>query len=434
MKMEKKAKIVVMVPYPAQGHVTPMLKLATSFLDFGFRPVLVVPEFIQRRMRDKVGSAGEGIRWLWLQDGLDERKGRDFFAIEEAMENRMPVHLERLIRKMTESDGEDDEGGVAFVVVDLLASWAIDVAQNRCRVPTAGFWPAMLSTYSLITAIPDLLKRGLISQSGIPKHEGAVLFEEDHPLILRTEDLPWLIGTTSASKSRFKFWARILSRSRSLQWLLVNSSQDDHIERLNSTAIMGRQSMKLGLSRRMRSWVSPVTEAEVRNIASALEESRVPYIWALGPRWPRCRPIVLPTERVSRQGRVVAWAPQVEILQHSAVGCFLTHCGWNSTLEGIQSRKCLLCYPIAGDQFLNCAYIVRVWKIGVRIEDFSVGGVRDGIKRVMEDGEMKKRMLVLNEMIMGEQARSKRMDNMRSFIEGVEVSAPLKLPFEVSCS
>jgi len=39
------------------------------------------------------------------------------------------------------------------------------------------------------------------------------------------------------------------------------------------------------------------------------------------------------------------------------VGCYLAHCGWNSTLEAIQHGVRQLCCPVSGDQLINCAYI-----------------------------------------------------------------------------
>jgi UDP:flavonoid glycosyltransferase YjiC (YdhE family) len=157
MKCGKRPKII-MVPYPAQGHVTPMLKLASAFHSHGFEIIMITPEHIHRQIVSRVEPKDQ-IMCLPIPDGLDRDTPRDFFAIEMAMENNMPAVLEAMVDKLDEDDG------VVCMVVDLLASWAIQVA-NRCRVPAAGFWPAMLATYRLIAAIPDMVRTGLIYDTG----------------------------------------------------------------------------------------------------------------------------------------------------------------------------------------------------------------------------------------------------------------------------
>lgn len=221
MKCIKTPKIIL-VPYPAQGHVTPLLRLASAFLDHGFEPVMVTPEFIHRRIISNIDPKSN-ISCISIPDGLEMDMPRDFFANEKAMEITMPRHLEGLVQKFNE-DGEV----VACMIVDLLASWAIEVG-HRCGVPVAGFWPAMLATYQLIAAIPDMVRTGLISETGSPQHLGPLCFLPNQPL-LSTEDLPWLIGAPASRKARFEFWTRTLDRSRKLSWLLVNSFPEECID------------------------------------------------------------------------------------------------------------------------------------------------------------------------------------------------------------
>lgn len=71
----------------------------------------------------------------------------------------MPEQLERMLLSTA------GRGRVACLVVDVLASWAVPVAE-RCGVPAAGFWPAMLASYRAVAAIPELLRKGVISESG----------------------------------------------------------------------------------------------------------------------------------------------------------------------------------------------------------------------------------------------------------------------------
>ncbi|KAG1328255.1 UDP-glycosyltransferase 74E2-like [Cocos nucifera] len=69
----------------------------------------------------------------------------------------------------------------------------------------------------------------------------------------------------------------------------------------------------------------------------------------------------------SERGLMVSWSPQMEVLSHAAIGCFLTHCGWNSIVEAISLGVApMVGVPQWTDQPMNAKYIEDVWRIGVR--------------------------------------------------------------------
>ncbi|KAJ4792615.1 UDP-Glycosyltransferase superfamily protein [Rhynchospora pubera] len=106
--------------------------------------------------------------------------------------------------------------------------------------------------------------------------------------------------------------------------------------------------------------------------AWGLANSRQPFLWVVRPG------SVCGTENVSMpdgfdeeirgRGMVVAWAPQLEVLAHDAVGGFWTHNGWNSTLEGIWEGVPMICRPFFADQMGNARYVTHVWKVGIELE------------------------------------------------------------------
>ncbi|KAK8567703.1 hypothetical protein V6N13_105663 [Hibiscus sabdariffa] len=73
------------------------------------------------------------------------------------------------------------------------------------------------------------------------------------------------------------------------------------------------------------------------------------------------------------KGMVVTWCNQLEMLSHPVVGCFVTHCGWNFTLEGLS-----LGVPKWADQLMDAKFVEDIWGIGVRAEEDEEGVVREG--------------------------------------------------------
>ncbi|KAF0906624.1 hypothetical protein E2562_012207 [Oryza meyeriana var. granulata] len=81
------------------------------------------------------------------------------------------------------------------------------------------------------------------------------------------------------------------------------------------------------------------------------------------------------------KARVVEWAPQREVLRHRAVGCFLTHAGWNSTVEAAAEGVPMVCWPFFVDQQINSRFVGAVWRTGLDMN----GRVRQD--RRGEDGQ-----------------------------------------------
>jgi UDP:flavonoid glycosyltransferase YjiC (YdhE family) len=110
--------------------------------------------------------------------------------------------------------------------------------------------------------------------------------------------------------------------------------------------------------------MSPVLLLE---LALALQASARPFLWVFRPglttKLPTAFTNLLPHHERSK---VVEWAPQECVLAHPAIGCFLTHCGWNSILEGIRNGVSLLCWPYFTDQFTNQTYICAILEGGAK--------------------------------------------------------------------
>lgn len=122
-----------------------------------------------------------------------------------------------------------------------------------------------------------------------------------------------------------------------------------------------------------------IAPAQLLEVASGLEASDHPFIWVVGKilRSSEGKPEEtedwLPLgfeERLmsTKRGLVIrGWAPQLLILEHAAVGGYMTHCGWNSSIEGVTAGVPMITWPLSSEQFYNVKFIVDVIKVWIPV-------------------------------------------------------------------
>lgn len=112
------------------------------------------------------------------------------------------------------------------------------------------------------------------------------------------------------------------------------------------------------------------SKEQLDELALGLEISGRAFLWVVRRDLANGSQALLPDgflERVGEFGKIVEWAPQNEVLSHPAIACFVSHCGWNSTLEGVSGGVPYLCWPYFCEQTHNESYICDNWEIGLRI-------------------------------------------------------------------
>ncbi|KAL5784154.1 hypothetical protein ACOSQ2_006546 [Xanthoceras sorbifolium] len=107
-----------------------------------------------------------------------------------------------------------------------------------------------------------------------------------------------------------------------------------------------------------------LNKQQMEALGDALEKSGVRFIWAVKKpsNYGSGDKSVVPNgfeDRVAGRGIVIrGWVPQSRILKHTAVGSYLTHCGWGSVLEGLVGGVLLLTWPMQAEQMTNKKLVV----------------------------------------------------------------------------
>ncbi|KAG6675798.1 hypothetical protein I3842_15G122900 [Carya illinoinensis] len=153
---------------------------------------------------------------------------------------------------------------------------------------------------------------------------------------------------------------------------------------------------------------------EMDLLTSALEQSGVGFVFcvrvsSMQDNEPResANDGVIPNgfeDRVRGRGFVIrGWAPQVSILRHRAVGAFLSHCGWNSLLEGIVAGVVMLTWPMDGDQFTNAKLLEEQFGVAIR--------TGEGTQIVPQSEELARLLVASVDGSRPERARAKKLSN-----------------------
>ena len=118
-------------------------------------------------------------------------------------------------------------------------------------------------------------------------------------------------------------------------------------------------------------------------------------MWVIRPDLVMGESATLPPEFVAEtkeRGLIASWCPQEQVLNHPSVGGFLTHSGWNSTIESVTAGVPMLCWPFFTDQQTNCFKACNQWGIGIEISsDVKRDEVEKLVRELME-GEKGKNM------------------------------------------
>ena len=108
------------------------------------------------------------------------------------------------------------------------------------------------------------------------------------------------------------------------------------------------------------------TAQQAKEIARGLMASKKHFLWVV--KEPEG---TLPEGFLSGlgdEGLVVTWCNQLEVLAHPAVGCFVTHCGWNSVLEALSIGVPMVAVAQWSDQPTNAKLVDVLWGVGSRAE------------------------------------------------------------------
>ena len=167
-KMGSEKPHAVCIPYPAQGHINPMLKLAKLLHCRGFRITFVNTEFNHTRLLNAQGpnclSGLPTFQFETIPDGLppsDVDATQDIPSLCVSTKKNCLAPFRRLLAKLNH-----DGPPVTCIFSDAIMSFTLDAAQEL-GIPDLLLWTASACGFMAYVQYRSLIDKGFTPLKGI---------------------------------------------------------------------------------------------------------------------------------------------------------------------------------------------------------------------------------------------------------------------------
>ncbi|KAL9162201.1 hypothetical protein ABFS82_07G073500 [Erythranthe guttata] len=399
---------VLLVTFPAQGHISPSFQFAKRPTAMGIKVTFATSLYARRRMSRTAAGLPKGVTFAAFSGGYDDgSKGSQSL-------------------RDTILAAADQDRPVTQLVYTLLLPWAPEVAREF-HVPSALLWiqPAtvLIIYYYYFNGYGDEIATNSddttwqIQSPGIPALNFAkrdlpsfVLPSSSDKYSFALPSFKEPLETLDAEKMKPKVLVNIFDALEPHALKSIDKYEPIGVGPLITSAPSDKSfggdlfeksddnSVELWLNSKPESSVVYVSfgnilklpKAQMEEIAKGILESERPFLWVIRINEDKKNEEEEEEEKLSclyeleKIGKIVPWCSQLDVLTHPSIGCFVSHCGWNLTLESLSSGVLVVAFPQWTDQGTNAKLIEDVWKSGVRVR--GVGG-GDG---VVESGEIKR--------------------------------------------
>ncbi|KAK7394425.1 hypothetical protein VNO78_14953 [Psophocarpus tetragonolobus] len=418
------------------------MQLSEALAKHGCKITFVHTEFSQKRANKASGGLDKlkelGINVVTLPDGLEAEDDRsENMKVIESIKTNMPPLLPKLIHDINALDVDNN---ITCILVTMNMGWAWQVAQTF-GIKGALLWTSSASSLAACYCIPSLIHHGIIDSEGVPTKKQEIQLSPNMPM-MNPADLPW----TGLGKAFFPLIAKEMETLESGEWWLCNSTCDLEDGALAMCPkflpigpLMESESNKSSFWEEDSTclyWLDQqppqsvvyvsfgslaiVEPNQFKELARGLDVLNRPFLWVVRPTNDNKVNNAYPDEFHGRKGKIVNWVPQRKILNHPAIACFISHCGWNSTIEAVCNGIPFLCWPFFTDQFVNRSYICDVWKVGLNLDKdenglILKGEIRKKVDQLLANEDIKARSLKLKELTINNSAKggqsSKNLEN-----------------------